>query len=1277
MYSIKEKIQNFSLTNKLNLLLGVLLLAMIIVIITFFIIYASINKKVNILNDKYINNFSELYDITVAIEKNVIVNHIELQKKTNLIEIQQKNFEKITTIDNLVTKYETNITTIDESIVLDEFKLEFKNYQNIISEIFTYIKKNQDSIANILLLEKEYGSFEKMQTLLLKQKDFYKLNIEQSTQEVYLLKSKSLIVGITISIILLIIVFLLTYYITSGFNKYLNLIREFLKNLIGGKIPEKKIIEVNNDIGEIAKNINILADNLNNIETFINQIGSGNYDLTFNNLSNSNLIENSLENLRLNLQKAKEADIQRKINDERKNWSNIGLTKFAEILRRSSDNIQLLGDEIIKNIVYYLDAKLGGLFIYYEGVEQSGYLELLSAFAYDRKKYYTKKVEIGDGLVGTCALEKTTIYITDVPKNYLEIESGLGDAPPTSILIVPLKIENGILGVIELASFKTFEKYEIEFAEELANSIAATLASVKINARTAQLLEESQKQSEELAKREQELTFTMKEMEQTQDESKRRAAEMTSILTGVDQTLLKIEINLDGRIISVNQRFLRTIGFTEEEIHNKKIEKIFPEDKRLEFKEIWKTIIDGQSYRETEKIESKEGKDIWLLSQYTPIFNANGQVLRVLYLANDISEQKQIEQRNSKLLNETIQTQQKMVENEIEMQGIITAIDQTLMKAEYTVQGVLLSANNRHIETMGYSFEERKGKNILTFIQDEEKEEFKKLWKSVCDGNLHQIAVKRKSGKTGKDLWLLNQYTPIKDAKGQTLKVLYMAIDITEQKAAEERNEKLLMESIQNQEIMVNNENELKGIITAIDQTLMKAEYTVEGNLLTANNKHIETLGYEFEKRKGKNILTFIQDEEKEEFKKLWTSVGKGNFHQITVKRKSVKTNKDLWLLNQYTPIKDATGKISKVLYMAIDITEQKEIEERNSNLLNQSIENQQKMIDNEIEIKGIITAIDQTLMKAEYSVEGNLLSANQRHIDTIGYDYEKTLGQNILSFIEDDEKEEFTKIWQNICKGNLYQIAVKRKSRATGKNIWLLNQYTPIKDKFDKVTKILYLAIDISEQKNIEEKNNILLEKTIKREEELTNIHKLMAKKEVEMKGILSAIDQTLMKAEYTIEGELLNANTKHIETLGYDYEERLGKNILTFVPENEKQEFKKLWQTVIQGTTTNLVVKRKNEKLNKDIWLINSYIPVIDENNNLIKVLFVAIDITEQKKQEEILKQQEEIMISNLEESYQKQIELETKIKAYNIENKEVEDNFDSPIDKKYNNWLKNFLD
>ncbi len=1268
MYKFKDRIQNLSLAKKLNLLLAILLIEMTIIIVVFLIIYSAINNKINVLSEKYVNNFVELYDITVSIERNVMVNHIELQKKTDLIEIQQKNFEKITTIDNLIKKYETNISTIDESLTLDEFKIEFKNYQNIISEIFTYIKKNQDSIANILLLNKEYSSYEKMQTLLSQQKDFYKSNIERTNKEIFALKNRSIIIGIAISIVLLITVFLLTYSIVNGFNKYLAQIKEFLKKLTQGSIPKTKIPKLNNDVGEIAENANCIADNLGNIENYINQIGAGNYDLAFVNSTNSNLIEKSLENLRLNLQKAKETDIQRKIEDQRKNWANIGLTKFAEILRRSSDNIQVLGDEIIKNIIYYLNAKIGGLFIYNE-TEETAYLELLSAFAYDRKKYYTKRINIGDGLVGTAALEKTTIYITEVPKNYIEIESGLGEAAPSCILIVPLKAEAGMLGVVEIAAFRTFEEYEIRFVEELADSIAATFASVKINARTAMLLEESQKQSEELAKREQELTSTMKEMEITQEESRRRAAEMTSILTGVDQTLLKIETNTESRIISVNQRFLRTLGYTEEEILNKRIETIFMEDRKTEFKEIWRTILEGQSYRETEKLSSKEGKDVWLLSQYTPIFNATGKVIRVLYLANDISEQKLTEQRNAKLLDETVKAQQKMLENEIEMQGIITAVDQTLMKAEYSAEGSLLSANNKHIETLGYDFNERKGKNILTFIQDEEKESFKKLWKSVCDGNLHQIPVKRKSAKTGKDLWLLNQYTPIRDASGNTLKVLYMAIDISEQKEIEERNSKLLNESIENQQKMLNNEIELKSIISTIDQTLMKAEYSVEGNLLSANTKHIETLGYDFEKRKGKNILTFIQDEEKEDFKKLWAKVREGIFYQIPVKRKSVKTNKDLWLLNQYTPIKDAKGNVLRILYMAIDITEQKEIEERNEKLLNESIANQQKMIQNETELKGIISAIDQTLMKAEYSVNGNLLSANTKHIETLGYDFNERKGKNILTFVQDAEKENFKKIWDNVTQGNAYQITVKRKNAITHKDIWLLNQYTPIIDANNKVLKILYFAIDITEQKEAEEKNAKLLQ------DFLENQHK-MSENEIEMQGIITAVDQTLLKAEFTVEGNLISANQKHRDILGYNYEKTIGKNILYFIENEQKEEFLKTWQNICKGNLYQIAVKRKNKSTGNDIWLLNQYTPIKDKFGYVKKILYLAIDITEHKQQEEILKQSENKLSENILELTKKQIDLENKLKNYDIENKDFNAETDNELDKKYNNWIKKFL-
>jgi len=99
----------------------------------------------------------------------------------------------------------------------------------------------------------------------------------------------------------------------------------------------------------------------------------------------------------------------------------------------------------------------------------------------------------------------------------------------------------------------------------------------------------------------------------------------------------------------------------------------------------------------------------------------------------------------------------------------------------------LLAANQKHIETMGYDFETTKGKNILTFIPDEEIVEFKALWQNVCEGNLHQMTVKRKSKLTGRDIWLINQYTPVRDTQGKVFKVLYTAFDITSHKEIEEQ----------------------------------------------------------------------------------------------------------------------------------------------------------------------------------------------------------------------------------------------------------------------------------------------------------------------------------------------------------------------------------------------------------------------------------------------------------------------------------------------------------
>ena len=116
-----------------------------------------------------------------------------------------------------------------------------------------------------------------------------------------------------------------------------------------------------------------------------------------------------------------------------------------------------------------------------------------------------KRSMVGEGLAGNCVQEKQTIYLRDIPKDYIEIRSGLGGSVPRSLLIVPLKKEDQITGVIEIASFNEFRKHEIEFVEKIAESIAATIVTVRLHEQTALLLEESKKRSEEISQQEEEL----------------------------------------------------------------------------------------------------------------------------------------------------------------------------------------------------------------------------------------------------------------------------------------------------------------------------------------------------------------------------------------------------------------------------------------------------------------------------------------------------------------------------------------------------------------------------------------------------------------------------------------------------------------------------------------------------------------------------------------------------------------------------------------------------
>ncbi len=333
-------------------------------------------------------------------------------------------------------------------------------------------------------------------------------------------------------------------YIINIYKNVLSPIKKInnkISILSKGEITSKIKVNSKDALGKIIESINLLIQNQEKTSLFAKTIGEGKLDTEFTLISENDQMGNALLEMRDELLKAKIAEQKRKDEDEKRAWATRGHAEFGDILRQNNNDIQIFSANIIKNLVKYTNSNQGGLFFYNDSDENNKVLELVAAYAYDRKKYVDKEIKLGEGLVGTCAIEKETIYLTDVPDNYITITSGLGDANPRNILIVPLKVEEKLFGVLEIASFNLYEKYHIEFIEKLAESIASSLSTTKTNIMTAQLLEQSQQQQEEMKAQEEEMRQNMEEMQATQEQTQQQQEEMKAQEEELRQNLEELQ----------------------------------------------------------------------------------------------------------------------------------------------------------------------------------------------------------------------------------------------------------------------------------------------------------------------------------------------------------------------------------------------------------------------------------------------------------------------------------------------------------------------------------------------------------------------------------------------------------------------------------------------------------------------------------------------------------------------------------------------------------------
>lgn len=340
-------------------------------------------------------------------------------------------------------------------------------------------------------------------------------NIKESTQEAYVFLFTSIIAIAAVIITLL----LLT---SSSVIRPIERLNELINTLAHGGLPKYIVTEGKGRIAEMTSGVKMLVERLRETTRFSLAIGQAEFDYEFTPLSDKDDLANALLEMRDNLKSANEEAQRRKIEDEYRNWASQGIALFSDLMRQQTNDLQALGYAVISKLVDYTDSVQGGLFMLNEEDESHPYIEMMGCYAYDRQKYFTKHIEFGEGLIGRCVQEGKSIYMTDIPEGYTHITSGLGKATPGSLLIVPLKVNEKVYGVVELASFNVFADYQIELVEKVGENIAATLSSVKINVRTSELLERTRQQAEEMAAQEEEMRQNMEELQATQEESERQ-----------------------------------------------------------------------------------------------------------------------------------------------------------------------------------------------------------------------------------------------------------------------------------------------------------------------------------------------------------------------------------------------------------------------------------------------------------------------------------------------------------------------------------------------------------------------------------------------------------------------------------------------------------------------------------------------------------------------------------------------------------------------------------
>ncbi|WP_264046826.1 methyl-accepting chemotaxis protein [Methylobacterium flocculans] len=354
----------------------------------------------------------------------------------------------------------------------------------------------------------------------------------------------------------------------------------------------------------------------------------------------------------------------------------------------------------------------------------------------------------------------------------------------------------------------------------------------------------------------------------------------------------------------------------------------------------------------------------------------------------------------------------------------LKALDRSQAVIEFKPDGTILTANENFLATVGYSLAEIQGRHHSLFVDAAEREgaEYRDFWASLAKGEFRRAEYKR-IGKGGREIWLQASYNPVLGRNGRTVSVVKVATDITVEKLRTADN---------------------LSQIEAIGRSQGVIEFALDGTILTANANFLDLVGYSLAEVTGQHHRMFVDPNERDgaPYRAFWEALGRGTF-QAGEFRRLGQGGREIWLQANYNPIYDPSGKLTKVVKFASDITEAK----RQS-----------------ADLRGQVEAIGRSQGVIQFDLDGYVLDANPNFLNVLGYRLSEIQGQHHRMFVDPDHaaSPEYQTFWADLRRGE-FQSGIFRRLGAGGREAWIQASYNPIFDPNGRPLKVVKYASDIT----------------------------------------------------------------------------------------------------------------------------------------------------------------------------------------------------------------------